>query len=89
MGSLQGRLLIAVSAVHAGVVIEVEDNGPEIPTAKLHSVLRRGMHAHPDTASHGIGLAVVREIVEEIYRGDITVDRGSLGGTRVRVQFPG
>lgn len=73
----------------AGVVIEIEDDGPGIPAAKLHGVLRRGIRADPDTAGHGIGLAVVKEIVEEIYRGDITVDRGPLGGARVRVEFPG
>jgi two-component system sensor histidine kinase PhoQ len=73
----------------AGLVIEVDDDGPGIPTAKLSSILHRGIRADPDIGGHGIGLAVVRQIVEEIYRGDISFDRGPLGGTRVRVQFPG
>ena len=72
----------------APLIIEVEDDGPGIPEAKLRSVLHRGIRADPGTAGHGIGLAVVREIVEEIYRGNITFDRGPLGGARVSVQFP-
>jgi two-component system sensor histidine kinase PhoQ len=73
----------------SGVVIEVDDDGPGIPAAKLHCILRRGIRADPSTAGHGIGLAVVREIVGEIYHGDITFDRSPLGGARVRVEFPG
>lgn len=77
-----------VAAAQARLIIEVEDDGPGIPAVKLPSVLRRGIRADPATAGHGIGLAVVREIVEEIYGGDITIDRGSLGGARVRLEFP-
>ncbi len=72
-----------------GLIIEVEDDGPGIAPAKLGSVLRRGVRADSATAGHGIGLAVVREIVEAIYGGTITIDRGALGGARIRLQFPG
>lgn len=71
-----------------GIIIEIEDDGPGIPAAKLHSVLYRGIRTDPSIAGHGIGLAVVKEIVEEIYGGKLEFERGSLGGTRVRVQFP-
>lgn len=79
----------ATACTDSGLVIEVEDDGPGIASAKLPHVLHRGIRADPDTAGHGIGLAVVKEIVEEIYRGSITFDRGFLGGAKVRVQFPG
>ncbi|MGF1614827.1 MAG: ATP-binding protein [Gammaproteobacteria bacterium] len=75
--------------VSTGLVIEVEDDGPGIPPEKLHHIMRRGIRADPNTAGHGIGLAVVREVVEKIYHGHLAFDRGSLGGTRVCVWFPG
>lgn len=75
-------------STQTGLVIEVEDDGPGIPSSKLTSVLRRGIRADPATAGHGIGLAVIREIVEEIYQGAITIERGSLGGARIRIEFP-
>ena len=43
--------------------------------------MRRGQLADA-RASHGIGLAVVREIVEGVYGGRLELRRGALGGTR-------
>lgn len=71
----------------SGLVIEVEDDGAGIPAVELRAILQRGVRADPHTAGHGIGLAVIQEIVEEIYRGHLTIGRGPLGGARVRVEF--
>ncbi|MGH8592271.1 MAG: ATP-binding protein, partial [Gammaproteobacteria bacterium] len=68
-----------------GLVIEVEDDGPGIPEDAKPTIGRRGVRADPKIGGHGIGLAVVREIVEGVYGGRLELGRGALGGALVRV----
>ncbi|UCG71565.1 MAG: hypothetical protein JSV45_09870 [Chromatiales bacterium] len=65
--------------------LSVEDDGPGIPDDLREAVLQRGMRADSRVPGTGIGLAVVRETVEEIYGGSVQIDVGDLGGTRVRL----
>jgi len=89
----RGRVLIRgyrpQDTPSAGVVLEVDDDGPGLAGDQVRAVLVRGVRGDPRTAGHGIGLAVVRELVEEVYRGSIAIDKGPLGGIRVRVTLPG
>lgn len=76
------------SGTPPGLVMEVEDDGPGIPHGKADEILGRGVRADPHTEGHGIGLAVVRELVEQVYGGNLHIDRSPLGGARVRVTLP-
>lgn len=67
--------------------LSVEDDGPGIPDDLREAVLRRGVRADSRVPGQGIGLAVVRETVEEIYGGTVQIDVGELGGTRVRLSI--
>jgi two-component system sensor histidine kinase PhoQ len=71
----------------AELLLDVEDDGPGIPSNLRRAILERGMRADPNTVGHGIGLAVVRNLVEEVYRGSLEIDTGSLGGARIRVRL--
>lgn len=72
------------------LVIEVEDDGPGIPEDQRQRILARGQRADPNTPGHGIGLAVVRDLVEDVYQGRLAIARSDeLGGTRVRVELGG
>lgn len=71
-----------------GLVIEVEDDGPGLPEAQKQTILGRGIRADQNTAGHGIGLAVVRDIVEDVYQGVLELGRGELGGACIRVELP-
>ncbi len=80
----------AYPADHDGrmeLVVEVEDDGPGIPTDQAPLLLNRGQRADPTVAGHGIGLAVVRDLVEEVYYGRLEIGRGALGGARVRARL--
>ena len=69
--------------------IEIEDDGPGFPEGLLRAGVRRGMRGDTNTAGHGIGLSVVREIVEQVYRGELLLDNaGSNGGARVTARLP-
>lgn len=67
--------------------LSVEDDGPGIPDDLRQAVLKRGVRADSRLPGQGIGLAVVRETVEEIYGGSVQIDVGELGGTRVRLSI--
>ena len=67
------------------LLLDVEDDGPGIPDDLRRAVLERGARADSRLPGQGIGLAVVRETVEEIYGGRVEIDVSELGGTRVRL----
>ena len=63
--------------------LSLEDDGPGIPEDLREAVLKRGVRADTQHSGQGIGLAVVRETVEEIYGGSVQISDSELGGTRV------
>jgi two-component system sensor histidine kinase PhoQ len=71
----------------AGLDVRVEDDGPGIPAEKLDKVLQRGVRGDERVQGHGIGLAIVEDIVRG-YRGVLHVDRSDeLGGACFHVRF--
>jgi two-component system sensor histidine kinase PhoQ len=82
------RAFLAAAALpDSELVLEIEDDGPGIPVGKRHAIVTRGARADPDTSGHGIGLAVVSNIVEEVYRGSLEIEDAPRGGTRVRARL--
>lgn len=71
----------------AELVVEVEDDGPGIPADQAPLLLNRGQRADPTVAGHGIGLAVVRDLVEEVYYGRLEIGYGAWGGAKVRTRL--
>ncbi|MCE7032014.1 ATP-binding protein [Lysobacter sp. GX 14042] len=71
-----------------GLVLVVEDDGPGIDADKVATVLQRGVRGDERVHGHGIGLAIVQDIIRA-YRGTLDVGRsGELGGARFEVQLP-
>ena len=71
--------------VHAGLEggkleLRVEDDGPGILPETVERLLRRGERADPSTPGHGLGLAIVDNVVRA-YGGTLAIERGPLGGT--------
>ena len=64
--------------------ILVEDDGPGIPEAKAREVLQRGVRADEHVQGHGIGLAVVRDLVH-LYNGKLELNKARFGGARVKL----
>ena len=84
----QQQIIISAKQREAGgVEICIEDDGPGIPAAVREQVLQRGQRADPTTAGHGIGLAMVQEIVL-LYGGNLKIETGTLGGTAITIQLP-
>jgi two-component system sensor histidine kinase PhoQ len=71
-----------------GVLIAVEDDGPGIAPEQIARVLQRGVRGDERVQGHGIGLAIVQDMVRS-YRGDLEVGVSKeLGGARFEVTLP-
>ncbi len=77
----------ATSSVNNGLTIEIHDDGPGIAPEARDEVLKRGARVDEQTPGQGIGLAVVREIVQR-YDGELEIEKSKLGGTLIRAGFP-
>ena len=90
----KSRVLLTVSENgHAagrrpGLSIMVEDDGPGIAEDRIAHVLQRGVRGDERVQGHGIGLAIVQDIVKS-YRGELRVGRSDeLGGAKFEVVLP-
>lgn len=71
-----------------GLLIAVEDDGPGIAAEQITHVLQRGVRGDERVQGHGIGLAIVQDMVRS-YRGELTVGTSQeLGGARIEARLP-
>ena len=69
-------------------VVEVEDDGPGIEPAQREAVLARGVRTDSTVPGQGIGLAVVRDIVQA-YGGHVGINQSAaLGGACISLHLP-
>ncbi len=71
----------------AGFKLVVEDDGSGIPIILREEVFRRGKRADESTDGHGIGLAVVDEIIQ-LHHGTLHYSQSRWGGCRWEVFIP-
>jgi len=67
-----------------GIRLQVDDNGPGIAEDKREQLLQRGVRGDERVEGHGLGLAIVLEIVNS-YHGEISIEQGELGGACVSI----
>ena len=83
-----GQVVVSVEPVDAGWRIRVADDGPGVAPESLAELAERGTRLDESRDGHGLGLAIVREIVE-LYGGRLTFSRSAaLGGLQVEVWMP-
>lgn len=88
------RVLLTVKAGatapnrRAGLMLSVDDDGPGIPPDRIATVLQRGVRGDERVQGHGIGLAIVQDMVHS-YGGELVVGASQeLGGARFEVRLP-
>ena len=78
-------LSIAVTPEH--YLLWIDDDGPGIPEEARQGVLERGARLDEQVDGHGLGLGIVRDIVEA-WNGRMTLEESLLGGLRVSIELP-
>ena len=85
------RIVLRVALEGDEVLAVVEDDGAGIPEAEREQVFERfarlGEARDRDAGGTGLGLAVVREIVEA-HGGTVVAEQGDEGGARLVVRLP-
>ena len=71
-----------------GFSLAVEDDGPGIPADRREQVFSRGTRLDEQTDGHGLGLGIVRDIVES-WGGVLRLLESPQGGLRVLIELPG
>jgi len=64
----------------------VEDDGPGVPESQRERILQRGERLDRQNPGQGIGLAVVKDIIES-YGARLTLEDSALGGAAFRIHF--
>jgi len=75
-----GTISIRARRAEDGIAIEISDQGPGLDAAMATT-------ATAPNGAHGLGLAIVRTIVEA-HEGTVTLGNASGGGAHVRIRLP-
>lgn len=75
------------NAARQGLELRIEDDGPGVPEEHREKLGQRGARVDPNVEGHGIGLAVVVDIIQA-YGGQMNIDRSDLGGANFILRFP-
>lgn len=78
---------LSVVETAEGFTLSVEDDGPGIPEAQRDQVFSRGTRLDEQTDGHGLGLGIVRDIVET-WGGVLVLGESEWGGLKVEIQLP-
>jgi two-component system sensor histidine kinase PhoQ len=79
---------VAVRAWREGAALRlrIDDDGPGF--SDTESILRLHVRLDERVPGHGVGLAVVSDLVAS-YEGELKLERSDLGGGRVDITLPG
>lgn len=78
---------LSVIATPRSYLLAVEDDGPGIPEAQRDQVFSRGARLDEQMIGHGLGLGIVRDIVE-VWGGLLQLQESELGGLKVLIELP-
>ena len=87
----QGRVRISTYLEDGSVVVDVSDTGhgiPEDEIAKVFEKFYRARGSHDETTGTGLGLPLVRHIVETVHGGRVAVESEVGKGTTFRLHLP-
>lgn len=70
------------------LLIKIEDDGPGLSEAEAEDVLRRGVRLDEKQPGSGLGLDIVKELVD-VYGGSLRLRPSVLGGLLAELRLPG
>ncbi|MNS16072.1 Virulence sensor histidine kinase PhoQ [compost metagenome] len=78
---------VSVAELASGFELSVEDDGPGIPQERRDQVFSRGTRLDEQTHGHGLGLGIVRDIVDSLG-GTLSLLESEWGGLKVVIELP-
>ncbi|AMN79959.1 MULTISPECIES: sensor histidine kinase [Pseudomonas] len=78
---------LTVTEAEHSYLLAVEDDGPGIPETQRDQVFSRGTRLDEQIHGHGLGLGIVRDIVE-VWGGVLQLQESDLGGLKVLIELP-
>ncbi|HET8987896.1 MAG TPA: sensor histidine kinase, partial [Humibacillus sp.] len=81
-----GLVTVTLDRHEEWAIVRVDDEGDGIPPSDREKIFGRFWHG-PSNASTGLGLYVVRGLVEA-HGGEVTVEENDDGGARFTVRLP-
>ncbi|MDH4608937.1 ATP-binding protein [Pseudomonas sp. BN102] len=83
----ESQVNLTIRTGDEGYSLMVDDDGPGIAEDQRESVIGRGTRLDEQVAGHGLGLGIVRDIVEA-WGGRLSLQDSPLGGLRVSIELP-
>lgn len=83
----RARVELSIECRPQYIMIRVDDDGPGIAEGRETEALSRGSRLDEQLPGHGLGLAIVSDIVAA-YRGELALGRATAGGLRVEIRLP-
>jgi signal transduction histidine kinase len=71
----------------AMLLIKIEDDGPGLTEEQVKAVMRRGVKLDEKVQGSGLGLDIVKELVD-VYGGSLQLKRSVLGGLLAELRLP-
>lgn len=85
---MTARPIYEPAAKRPGLYISIEDDGKGIAAEDIGKILQRGVRGDERVQGHGIGMAIVQDIINS-YHGELAVDTSpELGGARFTISLP-
>ncbi len=80
------KIAISASKNHQQIELAIEDDGIGIAEDEKERILLRGQRADQNTPGHGLGLAMVNDILL-LYKGEMKITKSLLGGAKIIISF--
>lgn len=82
----QSKIVFTLTEEKGRTIIVIEDDGKGVSEERLNHLQTRGFRADENTPGHGIGLSIVKDLIEA-YSGEMQFSHSSLGGLKVEIIF--
>lgn len=83
----QSQVRLSVYSQSKRLFIVIEDDGSGISSSQISLIQERGKRADTYEQGHGIGLAIVRDLIDN-YEGELQIDKSNeLGGAKFTLCF--
>lgn len=81
-----GRVQVSLQQAPGQLTLSIEDDGPGVPPGQRERILERGERLDRQHPGQGIGLAVVKDIIDS-YDAELSLGDSELGGAAFRIAF--